>query len=190
MFAVMPLAAALAAIIAFLVATGVPDRVRLHLDAFYRRDRIVALDHEFANAGAPLGGVVLDHHRQARAGAQFLGERIVQQPPVATLPLEVNARDVQGTIASIANGERAVRTAACVHPAESRRACDGELPRRRNARNLYAQRADWIVAAERDGCGLGSEARGLKSNRQWQRVARTDRNRVRDHLRRQKLAGA
>jgi hypothetical protein len=65
---VVALAAALAAIAAFFVAAGVPDRVRLYLDAFHRPGRIVALDHELASPGAPVGGVILDHHRKAEPG--------------------------------------------------------------------------------------------------------------------------
>jgi hypothetical protein len=113
------LAAAFTAVVAIRLAAAVPDCVRLHLDIPDGSDRIVAFDHQLANPSAALRGVVLNHDRETGPGAQFLGERIVQQPPVTALALEVNAGDVQRAIARIADGQSAIRATACVYAAKS-----------------------------------------------------------------------
>lgn len=86
-------ASTLAAAVAIVFATVIPNRVRLQLDTFHRGNRVVALDHQLANARAPLRGVVLNHHRKTGAWAQFLRERIVRLLPTTASAFEVNPCD-------------------------------------------------------------------------------------------------
>jgi len=59
-----PVATTLSGNLAIFFAARIPNRVRLHLDILDRRHRIVALNHQLANARAPFGGVVLNHYRK------------------------------------------------------------------------------------------------------------------------------
>jgi hypothetical protein len=59
-------------------AVAVPDRVGLDVDHLFRRSGVITFYYQFADPGAALDSVVLDHDGQARAGVDRSRERVVQ----------------------------------------------------------------------------------------------------------------
>ena len=88
---------------ATIFAAALPNRVGKRLYDLNWRPRVVAFDHQLADASNLFGRVILDDDRQARTWAQLRRERIVQQLPVAALALEMHAGHVQCTVSNIAD---------------------------------------------------------------------------------------
>jgi hypothetical protein len=86
---------------ATLVAVGAifsrprPNRVCLNVNDLDGRGRIVALDHELADASALFDGVVLDHDRETGTRRQRRWKRVVQQAPVTALSLKGDAGNLK-----------------------------------------------------------------------------------------------
>ena len=180
---VVRIAAALAAVIAVVAAARIPDRVRRHLDDLLRGLRVIALDHQLTDARASLGGVILEHDRQARAGVQLRREWIVQELPVTAHAPEVHALHVKRAVAHVA--DRDVRSAQqpaltppkVVEPVTASLPA-GASPETSTLSGLAGSSLVTVIVAD-----FGPKLAGWKRIGHGQRVARADRDRVREHLR-------
>ena len=101
----------------------------------------------------------------------------------------MHAGHAQRTATGIADRQGAVRTAPGAHPAKRRRPSDCQLAGRCLAGDVDAVRARRIIARHSDRRRLSAKAERLEPDWYRQRVARTDRDRIGQHLRHQELAG-
>lgn len=158
----------------FLAAAATPDGVGLHFQGLDGGDRVVAGDDQLTTPRTFFGGFVSNHDTQARTGVQRCWERVVDQLPMVVFAFESNAGHMQVAVAHVADGQSALRTTACCHAAEARRAGNGKLTERRKARDVDAVRTGRVIAGDRDLCGLGPKAGWLEPNGQKQRVSSSD----------------
>jgi len=163
------LARSLPAVIAAFLAAVAPDRIGDNLQSLDRRNRVVTGDDEVTGSRAFFRGFVTYDNGQARTRMQRCWERIVNRFPMAVRAFERDARNVQLTVAHVADRNRTLLPAACPHAAEERRAGDSQLAGRRIARDLDRPRAARIVTVHRDeGSGwCGAKTGRLKPD--WQR---------------------
>ena len=99
----------------------------------------------------------------------------------------VHALHVERAVTHVANRDRAIGAAAGAYAAEGRRAGHGELAgerRRRRRRSAGSRGRHWSLAIVAD---FGPKLAGWEADRRRERVARTDRDRVREHLGHEKL---
>ena len=116
-------------------------------------------------------------------------EWIVYQRPVTALALEGHLTNVQVAVPDIADCDGPVCSAATFHSAEVRRACHGELARRRIPGHVDRVGICWIITRDGDRCRLRPEACRLEADRHLERIARLDRQRVGQDLWDEELTG-
>jgi hypothetical protein len=159
---VLLVAASFVAVLAMILAAAIPNGVCEDIENLDRGNRIVALNHQLTAPWTLFGGTILNDDREARTRTQGCWERIVEQFPVAALPLEVHAGHVQSAVADIADGCGAICATAGVHAAKDSGASYGEPPGGRVAFNLNNMRRGWIGTDNRDFCGLKRIGTGRK----------------------------
>jgi hypothetical protein len=84
---------------------------------------------------------------------------------------EGDARDMQPTIADVADRDRSLDPAAGFHAAEEGRTGNYQTTGRRVAENMYTLGPGWIVADNGNRRGLRTDTRWLKAHRQFNRHA-------------------
>jgi hypothetical protein len=121
LFAMTPRAALLATLLAAAACPG--D----YIDFSDRGCWIIAADHDFTGAWFLLRGFVANRHVEGRSRMQRRRERIVDQPPVAILPLEGNLGDVQVAVAHVAHLDGPERSPTALHSTKVGRTRHGKL---------------------------------------------------------------
>lgn len=119
--ALIALAAALRLALVVAASAVAADRIGQHFYGFHRRRRIVAFDDEFAGPRTFIERVILKHERQTGPGRNGRREGTVQQLPLPALAFESHARNIQRTLADIADEDRPIRAATGLHAAKGRR---------------------------------------------------------------------
>jgi len=131
----------------------------------------------------------LNDDSQTGTGVQLRRERIVEQPPMTALALEVHAGHVQSAVADVTDGNGAICATAGVHAAKDSGAGYGEPPGGRVAFNLNHMRRGWIGTDNRDFRGLLTKTGWPKADWNRKKIASRNDERIGKHFGRLKLGG-